>query len=58
MPLIAALTPKERERLVHLIASPETADASIYQSEAPANGEFSTDEEPLAWDAGGWENVV
>lgn len=58
LPLIAALAPKERERLIRLIAPRENADASIYQSEAPAHDEFSTDEEPLAWDAGGWENVA
>ena len=34
------------------------ADAAIYQSLPPARDEFSTDEEPLAWDTGGWENVA
>lgn len=34
------------------------SDAAVYQSLPPARNEFSTDEEPLAWDADGWENVA
>jgi len=34
------------------------ADANIYQSLPPSWDEFSTDEEPLAWKAEGWENVA
>ncbi|MBC8028576.1 MAG: type II toxin-antitoxin system prevent-host-death family antitoxin [Pyrinomonadaceae bacterium] len=34
------------------------ADAALYQSPLPSRDEFSTDEEPLAWDADGWENVA
>lgn len=34
------------------------ANASDYQCLPPTRGEFSTDEEPLAWDADGWENVA
>ncbi len=34
------------------------ADAAVYQSLPPARDEFSSDEEPLAWDADGWENVA
>ena len=34
------------------------ADAAVYQSLPPARDEFSTDEEPLAWDTEGWENVA
>jgi len=33
-------------------------DAAAYQAHAPAAGEFSTDDDPLAWDADGWENVA
>ena len=56
IPLIAALTRKERERLLRLIAAPEGSDASTYRSEVPPNDEFSTDDESLAWDAEGWED--
>ena len=34
------------------------ADAAVYQSLPPTRGEFSTDDEALAWDADGWENVA
>ena len=34
------------------------ADVAVYQSLPPTRNEFSTDEEPLAWDADGWENVA
>jgi hypothetical protein len=56
LPLVATLTPEERVRLLRLITSPPSADAPVYHSVPPAPGEFSTDEEPLAWDAEGWED--
>ena len=34
------------------------ADAHFYQSLPPTVGEFSADQDPLAWDADGWENVA
>ena len=34
------------------------ADAGVYQSLPPARDEFSSEDEPLAWDADGWENVA
>lgn len=33
-------------------------DSSAYESCAPTALEFATDEEALAWDADGWENVA
>jgi hypothetical protein len=57
IPLVASLTPQERARLLRLIAVPQGADAPVYQSVPPSREEFSTDEEPLAWDAEGWEGV-
>jgi len=33
-------------------------DASTYQSLPPSRDEFSSEDEPLAWDADGWENVA
>jgi mRNA interferase MazF len=53
LPLVASLTPRERVRLLRLIALPQGADAVVYRSVPPSNDEFSADEEPLAWDAEG-----
>jgi hypothetical protein len=57
LPLVASLTPQERVRLLRLIASPQGADAPVYRSLPPSRDEFSSDDEPLAWDAEGWEVV-
>ena len=57
LPLVASLTPPERVRLLRLIALSQCADASVYRSVPPSRDEFSADEEPLAWDAEGWEDV-
>jgi len=58
LPLVASLTPQERIRLLRLIASRPTADAAAaYGAMPPGDDEFSTDEEPLAWEAEGWEKV-
>ena len=57
LPLVASLTPRERVRLLRLISSPQGADAPVYRSVPPSRDEFSADEDPLAWEAGGWENV-
>ena len=57
LPLVAALTPQERVRLLRLIALRQGADAPAYRSVPPSRDEFSADEEPLAWDAEGWEEM-
>jgi len=57
LPLVASLTPRERLRLLQLIALPQGADAPVYRWVPPSSDEFSADEEPLAWDAEGWEDV-
>jgi len=53
--LVASLTPQERVRLLRLICLSQGGDASIYESVPPSRDEFSADEEPLSWDAAGWE---
>jgi hypothetical protein len=53
LPLVDSLTLQERVRLLQLIAMPHGGDASVYQSVPPSRDEFSADDEPLAWDAGG-----
>lgn len=57
LPLVASLTPRERLRLLRLIALQQGADAPVYRSAPPSPDEFSADEEPLAWDAEGWDGV-
>jgi hypothetical protein len=54
LPLVDSLTVHERVRLQRLIAS---GDASVYGSVPPWRDEFSADDEPLAWDAEGWEDM-
>jgi len=34
------------------------ADSAVYKTHPQKTGEFATDEEPLAWDAEGWESVA
>ena len=57
LPLVASLTPQERVRLLRLMTSPPGADAAVYRAAPPAGDEFSAAEEPLAWDAEGWQDV-
>lgn len=59
LPLIACLEPQERIRLLRLITLRPADDdsADTYRIVPPARDEFTSDEDPLAWDAGGWENV-
>ena len=33
-------------------------DPSVYKSLSPSSTEFSSDEESLAWDAEGWEDIA
>lgn len=56
--LVANLTPQERVRLIRLITTQRGANAAaVYDAVPPGRDEFSSDEEPLAWDAGEWEDV-
>ena len=55
MPLVASLSDSERIRLLRWIASPHGADASAYRVAPPTDDEFSADDEPLAWEADGWD---
>ena len=58
LPLVARLEPQERQRLIQLIAATSERDASIYRATPPVQGEFSTDEASLGWDAEGWEEFA
>jgi len=57
VPLVEALSPVERARLLRLITWPREVDSSVYVATPPSPEEFSADEDPLAWDSEGWENV-
>jgi hypothetical protein len=54
LPLIATLAPRERVRLMRLITEQRGDEAAVYKAVPPRKDEFSTDEEPLAWEAEGW----
>jgi hypothetical protein len=57
-PLVDSLSPRERLRLLRLISVRPTADDAEAYRELPAgNGEFTNDEEPLAWESEGWEDI-
>ena len=55
VPLIACLTPSERARLLKLIRVLKDSDAAAYHAQPSTADEFGSDEEPLAWEAEGWE---
>ena len=55
-PLVAKLSAPERARLLRLMAT-LGADGRVYAASPPSNDEFGTDEDPLGWDAAGWEDV-
>lgn len=57
LPLVDSLTPQERVRLLRLIAMPRETDASVYRAVPPARNEFTADDELLARDAEGWEDI-
>jgi hypothetical protein len=56
LPLVVGMTPRERGRLLRLIAaSPSISAAAAYAAVPPNVDEFSSDDESLGWDAEGWE---
>ncbi len=57
LPLVARLAPRERLRLARLIEVAAERDAAMYLATPPHKDEFATEEEPLAWDAEGWDAV-
>ena len=57
-PLVDRLSPQERVRLLRLISlRPATGDGDAYLALPTRHDEFSTDTDPLAWDAEGWEEI-
>ena len=56
LPLIARLPGPERARLLRLITRRSSSDpAAVYAAQPPTPDEFSDDDDPLSWDAEGWE---
>ncbi len=55
-PLVAQLSPQERARFFRLITT-SGGDAKAYRVVPPTPDEFSSDDDPLGWDAEGWEHV-
>lgn len=57
-PLVDCLSPQERLRLLRLISTRSLVDdRQAYHAAPPRDEEFSSEEEPLAWAAEGWEDV-
>jgi hypothetical protein len=57
-PLVDRLSPPERLRLLRLISlRPPSDDLDAYHTLPPRRDEFSSDADPLAWDADGWEGI-
>lgn len=56
LPLIVKLSSAERRKLFLLIQK-VGSDVEAYRAVPPAQDEFSSDEDMLAWDADGWEDV-
>ena len=57
-PLVDRLSPHERLRLLRLISlGPAADDRDAYLALPPRHDEFSSDTDPLAWDADGWEGI-
>ena len=58
-PLVLKLTHDEQVRLAKLAlraaAHSGEADAEAYRVSPPGADEFSSEEDPLAWDAEGWK---
>jgi len=57
-PLVDRLSPQERLRLLRLISLRPASDGpDSYRVLPPRHDEFSSDTDPLAWDADGWEGI-
>jgi hypothetical protein len=57
-PLVQRLPRAERIRLAKLALSARaTSDADAYSAAQPTPGEFDSDDDPLSWEADGWDGV-
>lgn len=52
------LSPEQRLRLLQLVSKgAATPELSAYRARPVRDGEFSSDGEPLAWEAEGWADI-
>ena len=58
LPLVADMTPQEPVRLIRLIIHQPHNEGAVYDAAPPRHDEFSSDDEPLAWEAEGWEEFA
>jgi len=60
-PLVSKLSPQEQVRLAKLAlraaALKSGDDAAVYAAAPVKQDEFSSDDDPLAWEADGWEDL-
>ena len=57
-PLVDRMSVHERLRLLRLISlRPGADDRDAYLALPPRHDEFSSETDPLAWDADGWEGI-
>ena len=60
-PIVVKLTHEEQVRLAKLALkaalSSETSSAEAYRASPPTADEFSVADEPLSWEADGWEEL-
>jgi hypothetical protein len=60
-PMIARLSHDEQVRLAKIAlraaAGSPDLDVTAYRTAPPGRDEFSGDDDPLAWEADGWEGV-
>lgn len=57
LPLVAHLTHHEKVRLAELVLRAAANDHD-YAAKPPRPEEFTSDVDPLAWDADGWEQFI
>ena len=58
IPLVASMADGERVRLLQWVAPAQGADEPAYRAVPAALDEFSGGDEPLSWDADGWDEFA
>jgi hypothetical protein len=60
LPLIAKLSSEEKHRLLKLVLRQDRSDSDADAAQPVTRDEFASDadeDDPLAWDADGWEGL-
>jgi hypothetical protein len=58
IPLVESMSDRERILLYQWLASAKGRDLSAYEAVPPARDEFSEVDEPLSWEAEGWDKFL